>query len=417
MLPLALLLSGASGLPQLQQVSMREGAPLAVTLSFSAPPSSGAEVRPEGPHGLTVLIPGARTGKARAHTLTDGWRAWVSPSSGGAVQVQLFVDRPHGCAFPARVHTLGNTLLITADCGSTAAGSVNAPANRVAAQAPPPPAQATPAQPEPARALIPPPPTSTPAPVPAPAPAAVASAQAPSTPTTPATASAPPAPWSLPPPAAPPPGDATPWFMLLLLLAASGVAVFLVRRRQNPLSGLEVLQTQSLGPKRSLVVARMQERTWVLSCSESGVQLLAEMVQPPAPPPVMVDAQRTPLMQALSAMAPMHAASQVAPVNNVAPQGPLAPSAPVAPTSVASSSVNTVHPFQPAQAVAPVAPAPPEPPASNPTVVTMPQSRGASGVRPAPPMQRHEFEQLLEQAGEEAVLRERMRPGSRGRIA
>jgi flagellar biogenesis protein FliO len=60
----------------------------------------------------------------------------------------------------------------------------------------------------------------------------------------------------------------------LVLLALGGAALLLSRRRTRRDRLVEVLETSSLGPRRSLVVARMGGELLVLGVSEGGVSLL-----------------------------------------------------------------------------------------------------------------------------------------------
>jgi len=61
-----------------------------------------------------------------------------------------------------------------------------------------------------------------------------------------------------------------------LLLAALAVGAFLFARRRRATihRHIEILETTSLGPKRSLVVARIGDETMVLGISEAGIALL-----------------------------------------------------------------------------------------------------------------------------------------------
>ena len=68
----------------------------------------------------------------------------------------------------------------------------------------------------------------------------------------------------------------------LVLLALGAVALFFSRRRRGPGRRMEVLETMSLGPRRSLCLARVDGRTLVLGVSEAGVQLLSSHDAPPA---------------------------------------------------------------------------------------------------------------------------------------
>jgi flagellar biogenesis protein FliO len=59
---------------------------------------------------------------------------------------------------------------------------------------------------------------------------------------------------------------------VLGLLAA--VALFLARRKARPSRLVQIVETASLGPKRSLVVARVGSETLILGASEAGISLL-----------------------------------------------------------------------------------------------------------------------------------------------
>jgi len=61
-----------------------------------------------------------------------------------------------------------------------------------------------------------------------------------------------------------------------VLLAGLAIAAYVVarRRRVPKLKQIQILETASLGPKRSLVVARIGEETLVLGTSEAGITLL-----------------------------------------------------------------------------------------------------------------------------------------------
>ncbi|HET6439963.1 MAG TPA: flagellar biosynthetic protein FliO [Anaeromyxobacter sp.] len=93
-----------------------------------------------------------------------------------------------------------------------------------------------------------------------------------------------------PPPASPPPGApaGVPELSLpragidLGTLAAPAVLVFglglaaylLRRRRSSPARRVQVLETTSLGPKRALVLARLEDELLLLGTSEAGIHLL-----------------------------------------------------------------------------------------------------------------------------------------------
>ncbi len=61
---------------------------------------------------------------------------------------------------------------------------------------------------------------------------------------------------------------------VLALLLLGAVSVFLGRRRKATTKLVTILETASLGPKRSLVVARVGGETLVLGSSEAGITLL-----------------------------------------------------------------------------------------------------------------------------------------------
>lgn len=66
----------------------------------------------------------------------------------------------------------------------------------------------------------------------------------------------------------------------LVLLVLGAVALFFSRRRRGLVRRMEVLETMSLGPRRSLCLARVDGRTLVLGVSEAGVQLLTSHDSP-----------------------------------------------------------------------------------------------------------------------------------------
>jgi len=62
---------------------------------------------------------------------------------------------------------------------------------------------------------------------------------------------------------------------LVALVGLAGAAIFLSRRRRVAGRYVQILETTSLGPKRSVVVARMGSELLILGASEAGVTLLA----------------------------------------------------------------------------------------------------------------------------------------------
>ena len=75
----------------------------------------------------------------------------------------------------------------------------------------------------------------------------------------------------------------------LLLAALAAVALLAARRRRRAPRLVELVETASLGPRRSLVVARMGDELLLLGASEGGISLLATRPAPgagasPCPP-------------------------------------------------------------------------------------------------------------------------------------
>jgi len=61
----------------------------------------------------------------------------------------------------------------------------------------------------------------------------------------------------------------------IVLLAGLAAAALVLRRRRHPAGRrVEVLETTSLGPKRSLVLARLGDELLLLGASEAGIHLL-----------------------------------------------------------------------------------------------------------------------------------------------
>jgi flagellar biogenesis protein FliO len=69
-----------------------------------------------------------------------------------------------------------------------------------------------------------------------------------------------------------------------LLLAGLAVSAFMLTRgRARAVRHVEVVETASLGPRRSLVVARMNGELLLLGASEAGISLLSSGPAPLAP--------------------------------------------------------------------------------------------------------------------------------------
>jgi len=63
-----------------------------------------------------------------------------------------------------------------------------------------------------------------------------------------------------------------------MALAAAGAAAFWLKRKRAPISRvLQIIETTALGPKRSLIVARVGAETLLLSSSEAGITLLTAL--------------------------------------------------------------------------------------------------------------------------------------------
>jgi flagellar protein FliO/FliZ len=76
----------------------------------------------------------------------------------------------------------------------------------------------------------------------------------------------------------------------LLLAALAVAALVLARRRQRVARVVEIVETASLGPRRSLVVARVGDELLLLGSSEGGIALLTTRPASLAARPVAQDA-------------------------------------------------------------------------------------------------------------------------------
>ncbi len=68
---------------------------------------------------------------------------------------------------------------------------------------------------------------------------------------------------------------------VILLAGMAGLGMVLLRRRGRVAHFVQVLETASLGPRRSLVVARLGNEVLLLGASEAGIHLLSS--QPASP--------------------------------------------------------------------------------------------------------------------------------------
>jgi flagellar biogenesis protein FliO len=195
------------------------------------------------------------------------------------VEVPLAADL--GCAGPVSVEASDKGFSASVSCAGASAPAAEekpAVAAKVAASpthaAPVAPVAPTPAAPEMHAAA--------PAPAPAPAPEAKTNAVANAN-TQPAAPATPEAPASTSPTSAGAPALAfatssshgNAMMIPLLLLVAAGAGAFFVKRRQHQKTGMiQILETAQLGPKRQLVVARVNGETMILGSSEAGITCL-----------------------------------------------------------------------------------------------------------------------------------------------
>ncbi|MBX7098349.1 MAG: flagellar biosynthetic protein FliO [Myxococcaceae bacterium] len=105
-----------------------------------------------------------------------------------------------------------------------------------------------------------------------------------------------------PPPPAPvaPEGFQAGPLVVLVVLGALGLgAALLGRRRTRRARRLEVLESLSLGPRRSVCLARLDDQQLLLGVSEAGVQLLTSVGANPAPlaPPAQAPGFETLLVE------------------------------------------------------------------------------------------------------------------------
>jgi flagellar biogenesis protein FliO len=60
---------------------------------------------------------------------------------------------------------------------------------------------------------------------------------------------------------------------MLFLGAIAAVAIYLGRRKRRQGGLIQILETAHLGPKRQLVIARVNGETLILGSSEAGITL------------------------------------------------------------------------------------------------------------------------------------------------
>jgi flagellar biogenesis protein FliO len=64
---------------------------------------------------------------------------------------------------------------------------------------------------------------------------------------------------------------------VVLLVAVGGGVLVLTRRRTRRPGLIQILETAAIGPKRALLVARVNGQTMVLGASEAGIALLGSL--------------------------------------------------------------------------------------------------------------------------------------------
>jgi flagellar protein FliO/FliZ len=187
-------------------------------------------------------------------------------------KLEIPLPEGHGCTTPRSVNAGVGWVRAVIPCAADRPAPARQPARAPAAAV----EKAAPAPAEPA----PEPAAKTPAPPPAPARAAV-----PPPSPAPPPAATPPAP--APAPAARPVGASpggTGW-IVLLLAGVAGAAFWLWKRRGSPLlRQIQILETASLGPKRSLILAEVNGVTMVIGASEAGLTLLSPAARPTGEP-------------------------------------------------------------------------------------------------------------------------------------
>ncbi len=91
------------------------------------------------------------------------------------------------------------------------------------------------------------------------------------------------------------------WFVMgvLLLVGAVGGMLAFTRRRARREGLIRILETAAIGPKRSLLVARINGRTMVLGASEAGIALLESIESKQAEPLAQLMGEPPPVREKL----------------------------------------------------------------------------------------------------------------------
>jgi hypothetical protein len=183
------------------------------------------------------------------------------------------------------------------------------------------------------------------------------------------------------------------------------VALFLAKRKARPSRLLQIVETASLGPKRSLIVARVGSETLILGASEAGIALLGRRNGN-----VVAGDRISPMPEGAAAPAAARSAGVAGREerHGPAPSGP-APSGP-APVGPAPGSAPGPIAVDPPVAHAPVAPRfpPAPPPAADAPAGILGRLRLVKQRAPAP-----SFEPLLRQSLEDQELRAKVAAGGR----
>ena len=180
----------------------------------------------------------------------------------------------------------------------------------------------------------------------------------------------------------------------LVLAAAGGAALWLKKKRPLASRVLQIVETTSLGPKRSLIVARVGAETLLLSSSEAGITLLTALPEGTA---ASFEGARRP--SAIAALpAGLRAAFRAAPADLSAERSATFDSAHQA--AVAHAALN------PEAASSLEEPPPDAAKASGPITAAL---RGLLKARPFAPAP--SFETLFAESAEDQELRGKLRSG------
>ena len=86
----------------------------------------------------------------------------------------------------------------------------------------------------------------------------------------------------------PAPVQPTSFWLPVMALGGLAIAAFLLSRKKQRQSGIiQILETTSLGPRRSLIVAQIQGQTLLMAASEAGISILSVDVKVPVATPVV----------------------------------------------------------------------------------------------------------------------------------